>query len=48
MKFGWLGWVGGIPLRMGRNEADAVRSARPEGEKCRYLMEEGSRKKMII
>jgi len=29
-------WSCGFPPRMGRNEADAVRSARPKGRRCRH------------
>jgi hypothetical protein len=35
MKFGWLGRVGGCPPQILCNKADAVKSARPKGKKCR-------------
>ncbi|MEE9502029.1 MAG: hypothetical protein V3V48_08145 [Candidatus Aminicenantaceae bacterium] len=43
MKFGWLGRVGSElpradPTYPGYNKADAVRSVRPKGKKCRLHM----------
>ena len=34
------------PLRMGRNAADAVRSARPKGKKCQLRLKENIENKV--
>ncbi len=40
-------WSCGRPPRMGRNEADAARSACPKGKKCRQKVKRNSKNKAV-